>query len=112
MTLRRQFDYTAFVEGYREACKPWGIDPEQGATGYQVVRVLAERERRRWLAIPREERLWWRQRHEAWLMAHPYRSDTEHEAFWRLFVQAYALTMLQLERFFRRREREREREQV
>jgi hypothetical protein len=79
------------VEGYRSACAARGIDPAEGATGYQVVHVLAERQRRRWEAQGRSEQRWW-MRHELWFDCEPYRSETEADAIWRLFAQAYDLT--------------------
>jgi hypothetical protein len=106
MTLRRrQFDYAAYVEGYRAACEAWGIDPVRGATGYQVVHVLAERERRLWEAQSRAERGWWLD-HEFWLDCAPYRSETEADAIWQLFVQAYHLTARLIIRAGRRRARQ------
>ncbi len=90
MTLtRRRFDYAEFVEGYREACGEWGIDPVEGATSYQVVRVRAEQQR---LAESRSERRWW-ERHELWLDCPPYHSEAEGEAIWSLFAQAYGVTV-------------------
>ena len=92
MALRRRFDYGAFVAGYRAACEQWGIDPAEGANGYQVVHVLAEQKRRQWQAGDENGRRWWL-RHELWLNDAPYRSKTEHDAIWRLFVQGCWLTI-------------------
>ncbi len=85
MTPRSSFDYDAFMRAYRAACAARGIDPERGASGYQVVHVITERKAKR------QADRWW-QRHERWLSCPPYRSDTEQEAIWNVFTQAYAIT--------------------
>ncbi|MBK8035276.1 MAG: hypothetical protein IPK17_38390 [Chloroflexi bacterium] len=37
----RQIDIAALKANFRAACAPWGIDPVEGATSYQVVHVVA-----------------------------------------------------------------------
>jgi hypothetical protein len=100
MTLKPSFDYDSFVGEYRAACAERGIDPARGATGYQVVHVTAERRR-----TARQADRWW-QRHELWLNCPPYHSDTEQEAVWNLFMQAYVLMAIRLARAVRLRRRE------
>lgn len=82
----KQFDYDTFVRGFRAACARRGIDPLEGATLYQVVRVRAE------AAQSRPTDRWW-QRHALWVACEPYRSDVEEEVFWSLFLQAYLPVM-------------------
>ncbi len=86
MTSTRNFDYDEFMQGYRTACAARGIDPTQGASGYQVVHVVTEGQRKRW----RTDR-WW-QRHTLWLNCPPYISETEREAIWNLFTETYGIT--------------------
>ncbi len=83
MALARRFDYDEFVDDFRAACARRGIDPVRGASSYQVVHVAAELRR---ADAPID--CWWR-RHELWLDCPPYRSDTEQEALFRIFTQAY-----------------------
>ena len=92
MASTHRFDYDAFVQGYRASCAARGIDPAQGATGYQVVHVVTEQKRKRW----RAER-WW-QRHTLWLNCPPYASETEREAIWNVFVETYGITAAQVAR--------------
>lgn len=95
MTLMPAFDYDSFVDEYRAACAERGIDPARGATGYQVVHVTAEQRKR-----AQQADCWW-QRHDLWLNAPPYHSETEHEAIWSLFTQAYTLMAIRLARVVR-----------
>src|SRR4051812_42429678 len=83
MTSTRPFDYDEFVHDFRDACAQYGIDPALGATEYQVVHVIAETRRRAY-----QPGGWWMQ-HDLWLNSAPYRSDTEQEAIWNVFLQAY-----------------------
>ncbi len=86
MASRHRFDYDDFLRRYRTACARRGIDPARGANGYQVVHVAAERQR-----TTRARDCWW-QRHEIWLHCPPYRSETEQEALWNVFMESYAVT--------------------
>jgi hypothetical protein len=43
---------------------------------------------------------WWQQ-HEFWLNCPPYHSETEQEAIWSLFAQAYGLMAVRLARAVR-----------
>ena len=86
VTSRRPFNYDEFMMRYRIACEQRGIDPVVGANGYQVVHITAEQRRRSW-----HPSRWWRQ-HELWLNCPPYRSETEQEALWQVFVEAYGAT--------------------
>ncbi len=83
MTSARRFDYDEFVGDFRAACAHYGIDPARGANGYQVVHVIAETRR---AAV--QPSAWW-MRHDLWLNSAPDRSDTEQEAIWNIFLQAY-----------------------
>lgn len=98
MTLKPAFDYDSFVGEYRAACAERGIDPARGATGYQVVHVTAEQ--RRTACQPDR---WW-ERHDLWLNCPPYHSDTEQQAVWNLFTQAYVQVAIRLARALRRRQ--------
>ncbi|MFN8451026.1 MAG: hypothetical protein U0521_21225 [Anaerolineae bacterium] len=97
MTLKPDFNYDTFVGEYRAACAERGIDPTRGATGYQVVHVTAERRRTAYC-----DDGWWR-RHDLWLNSPPYHSDTEQQALWNLFAQAYVLMAIRLAWAVRRR---------
>lgn len=91
MTHGRSFDYDEFLRGFRAACARRGIDPANGSTSYQVVHVAAEARRAAWQA----NRWWshhqWWTNHELWLNSAPYRSETEQEAIWNIFQQAYGI---------------------
>jgi len=82
-SARRLFDYDQTLREFRRACAQHGIDPLEGASGYQVVHVIAERHEREW-----QPDRWW-QRHEIWTDCPPYRSSTEADAIWNLFREAY-----------------------
>ena len=101
MTLSKDFDYDDYMREFRAACARRGIDPARGANGYEVVHVIAEQRR----AMRSPDR-WW-QRHELWLNCPPYVSETEREAIWNVFMQAYALTALLIARALCRRHRRR-----
>ena len=87
MTSARNFHYDDYLRDFRAACAQRGIDPIQGASGYQVVHLTAEQRR---AARPLDR--WW-QRHELWTDCPPYRSETEEEALWQMFSEAYLLTV-------------------
>lgn len=59
MSVRRSIDITALKARFREAATARGIDPVAGATGYQVVHLLTERQR------VSADPGWW-QNHELW----------------------------------------------
>ncbi|HVU11761.1 MAG TPA: hypothetical protein VHD90_10795 [Phototrophicaceae bacterium] len=90
MTSTHHFDYDAFVQGYRTACAARGIDPAQGATGYQVVHVVTE-------GRHGHTDRWW-QRHTLWLNCPPYVSDTEREAIWNVFSETYGIMAARIAR--------------
>ena len=100
MTLALRFDYDDYVRGFRAACARHGIDPAQGATGYQVVHIAAERRRADWTPSR-----WWQQ-HEFWTDCPPYRSETEQDALWQVFSEAYLLTIRRVVRARRLRRAE------
>ena len=107
MTLQNSFNYDEYVRGFRAACVRRGIDPLEGATGYQVVHVVAEHRRAAWRhaaerQAAQQQRRWW-QHHEMWLNCPPYRSETEQEAIWGVFRQAYGETMRRFTRLCLRR---------
>lgn len=87
MTSARRFDYDEFVEDFRVACARHGIDPARGASEYQVVHVVTEARRAAWQP---ERWRWWHEQ-DLWLNCEPYRSETEQEAIWNVFLQAYGL---------------------
>lgn len=89
MTSVDRFDYDDFVARFRAACAAYGIDPARGASGYQVVHVRAARQRAAAEAANRADR-WWEQS-DLWLSCPPYRSETEAEAIWNVFSEAYGL---------------------
>jgi hypothetical protein len=96
MTPAREFDYDEFLREFRAVCARRGIDPVRGATAYQVVHVVADARRAAYPANRRgaqqgwAHRLWWTN-HELWLNSAPYRSETEQEAIWNIFQQAYVI---------------------
>lgn len=69
------------------ACKKRGVDPETGATGYQVVELRAEQRRAAFV-----ESNWWKD-HELWLDSYPHVSTVEHAALWNIFSEAYSCTL-------------------
>jgi hypothetical protein len=103
MTLTRQFDYEDYRKQFRAACARRGIDPLYGASGYQVANLRAEQRRAEWKAA--QQRGWgqvaWWQKHELWLNCPPYRSETEQEAIWQVFRQAYVMLALRIVRAIR-----------
>jgi hypothetical protein len=105
MTSTRNFDYDDYVRGFRAACALRGIDPVNGATGYQVVHFLADRRRaeQRRIARKTEHAQWWL-RHELWFNddCSPHHSDTEEDALWALFSETYLLAVLRYVRARRR----------
>ncbi len=84
MSVRRSIDSTALKARFREAATARGIDPVAGATGYQVVHLLTERQRVS--ANPD----WWKD-HELWDREHdPIRhSHIEEMVIERLWFAAY-----------------------
>lgn len=100
MTPTKRFDYDDFVQRFRAACARHGIDPAEGATGYQIVNMVVDdrrdrlRERlrkalhRRQMIQSDAETKWW-QHPDLWLNCPPYRSETEQQAVWNTFTQAY-----------------------
>jgi hypothetical protein len=99
MTSARNFHYDDYLRAFRATCAQRGIDPLQGATGFQVVHFLADRQQAR-LSDSRDR--WW-ERSDLWQDCPPYRSETEEDAFWHLFRDAYVLTVLRVIRAERRR---------
>jgi hypothetical protein len=89
MDSRRRFNYDEFVRGWRAACTRRGIDPAEGATSYQVATLVAERRKAAAKQHCAQDR-WW-QKHTFWFCCPPYHSDTEADALWQVFVQAYAI---------------------
>ena len=88
MALTLKFNYDEFVRGFRAACERQGIDPAQGATGYQVVNTVVDqrRARRRSLRGAAALDAWWCNP-DLWLNCPPYRSETEQQAVWNLFTE-------------------------
>lgn len=86
----RQFDYDEFVRGFHAACARRGIDPQEGATSYEVVLVLADEAEAR-----RVYDQWWL-RHQLWWECEPYHSEVEEEVIWNLFLQSYLPVMSRL----------------
>jgi len=101
MTLTRRFDYDEYVKQFRTACAQRGIDPLDGATGYQVVHFKAEQRRAAWLRESADR--WWLQ-HDLWTDCPPYHSDTEQVVFWELFRSTYLIALRRI-RDERRRQR-------
>ena len=103
MSSMQTFNYDAYMRDFRAACARRGIDPLQGATSYQVVHLLAEKQRaeQRRIARRTEHERWWA-RHDLWVDCPPYRSETEADAFWELFRETYLLTLLRVVRAQRR----------
>ena len=97
MTSKQKFNYDEYLREYRKACAKHGIDPVEGATGYQVVHVVAEQRR-----AAQQQSRWW-QHHEMWLTCPPYRSETEEDAVWGVFKAAYGETMRRFARLCLRR---------
>ena len=103
MSSTHTFKYDDYVRDFRAACAKRGIDPLEGATGYQVVHLLAEKrraEQRREARRTQHER-WWA-RHNLWVDCPPYRSETEEDAFWNLFSETYLLALFHYLRARRR----------
>lgn len=83
----KPFDAAAFKRAWRAACEQYGIDPEEGATGYQVANLLAERRK----AAPRSQ--WWADDDQMWAYAPPYISEVEEAAIYSVFEQAYFISL-------------------
>lgn len=83
--LRMAFNLEAFKRAWRERCAEHGIDPVEGATGYQVANLRAERRK----AEPKS--CWWAEDAALWYEAYPYRSDVEEAALWQVFYDAREL---------------------
>ncbi len=84
MSVRRSIDITALKARFREAATARGIDPVAGATGYQVVHLLTERQR------VSADPGWW-QNHELWDREDdPIRHNAiEEAALMRLFLATW-----------------------
>ncbi len=93
MRSQKRFDHDEFVRGFRAACTRRGIDPLEGATLYDVVRVLAEQAEAR-----RTRDRWWK-RHKLWRACQPNHSELEEEVIWELFLQSYLPHMKRLARW-------------
>jgi hypothetical protein len=76
------FHLEAFKRAWREKCAQHGIDPVEGATGYQVANLLAERRK----AAPKSD--WWTDDDAMWYHAPPYRSYVEELAVWLVYDAA------------------------
>ena len=95
---RRQFDYRDFLRRFRAACLQRGIDPQRGATSFQVVHWHSAQR----AGAARGGARWWRH-HTLWLAAPPYRSVVEEAAIWNLFMEGYGREMKSYAEAMRRR---------
>jgi hypothetical protein len=87
MASTQHFDYDDFVRKFRAACARRGIDPQEGASGYQIVHITAQQ---RHEARPIDR--WWLQ-NDLWRDDPPYHSETEQGAIWLLFRQTYLIEL-------------------
>lgn len=83
MQKHRRFNYDEFLSGFRAACARWGVDPETGATSYQVIHIRVDLAR-----AAHQPDLWW-QRHEIWQGSLLHRNALEEGVIWDLFLDTY-----------------------
>lgn len=87
-----RFNYAAFRDGFRAACARRGIDPERGASVYDVVKYNAEQRK---AAYIENQDQWWRD-FDQWTFAPPHRSSTEALALFHLFEITYGMALTRL----------------
>jgi hypothetical protein len=78
---------------WREKAAAHGVDRQDGATGYQVATIKAERAK---AAHRQDPTRWWWQNHEMWLEHGYSRSITEEDALWHVYRAAYRILLNKL----------------
>lgn len=77
------FDYPTFRHQFRQRAVLLGIDPVAGATSYDIARIRADQRR-----AAHVDDHWWRD-YALWTDSAPHRSDTEEQALYLVFREAF-----------------------
>jgi hypothetical protein len=83
-------DVETLKHDWREKAAARGVDALEGATGYQVATLKAERAK---AARRRDPTRGWWQNHEFWLEHGLSRSEVEEDALWNVYRVTYRMML-------------------